>query len=306
MIRNRMKKFLLSTILMGICLFTQAQDNDSLLLQIQPVDTAWKKGGDIAINFSRVGLSNWAGGGQSSLSLATIFNLFANYEQDRNLWENKFNAAYGLIKSGEGSIRKSDDILMLESKYSYKFTERWWGSALINFRSQFDKGYEYNEDDTQGDRISQFLAPGYIQAALGITYRNSEFTYFITLSPVSAKFTIVTVDELTEMYGVEAGENFRGEFGATIDAGMKREILPNVDLESNINLFSNYENPSYIDVNWTVLLLMNVNKYITSSISTQLIYDHDIMVEKDNGAMGRAIQFKNVINVGLAYKFGQK
>lgn len=301
-----MKKFLLSVFLFSISFFLSAQDVDTLSLIAQPADTAWKNGGDLALNFSRVGLSNWAGGGQSSVSLGTIVNFFADYEKGKSLWQNKLNAAYGLIKAGEDGFKKSDDRLMLESKYSHKFTKRWLGTGLLSFRSQFDKGYEYGDGGVRGEKISQFMAPGYVQAALGFTYRNDKFVYHATLSPISAKLTIVTVDGLAEMYGIDPGENFRGEFGATFDAGMKREILPNVNLESNLNLFSNYEDAGHIDVNWSVLLMLKVNDYITSSISTQLIYDHDIVVQKDDGSMGRAVQFKNTVNVGFAYSFGYK
>ena len=39
----------------------------------------WKRGGVGTINFSQVGLNNWAAGGQSSLSVLGLANLFANY-----------------------------------------------------------------------------------------------------------------------------------------------------------------------------------------------------------------------------------
>jgi len=54
---------------------------------------------------------------------------------------------------------------------------------------------------------------------------------------------------------------------------------------------------------------MKVNKYISATVSTQLIYDHDIPIAVDNDndgindSVGPRAQFKEVIGVGLSYKF---
>jgi hypothetical protein len=54
---------------------------------------------------------------------------------------------------------------------------------------------------------------------------------------------------------------------------------------------------------------MKVNKFISATISTQLLYDHDIDIAVDNNndgiidAVGPRTQFKEVLGVGLSYKF---
>ncbi len=68
------------------------------------------------------------------------------------------------------------------------------------------------------------------------------------------------------------------------------------------------DEPENIDVNWEVLLNMKVNKYITASISTQLVYDNDIEIGIDStgdgviDSSGPRTQFKEVIAVGVSYK----
>ena len=64
-----------------------------------------------------------------------------------------------------------------------------------------------------------------------------------------------------------------------------------------------------IDVNWEGLLAMKVNKFITASITTHLLYDDDIdiAVDDDNDgiidAVGPRTQFKEVLAIGLSAKF---
>ena len=74
-------------------------------------------------------------------------------------------------------------------------------------------------------------------------------------------------------------------------------------------MFSNYlNNPQNIDVNWETLIQFKVNKYISATLSTHLIYDDDIdiAVFDDAGEQtgkGPRLQFKEVLGIGFAYKF---
>jgi len=79
---------------------------------------------------------------------------------------------------------------------------------------------------------------------------------------------------------------------------------------STVDLFSNYlHNPQNIDVNWQVLINMKVNKFLSASITTHIIYDDDIMIPLDRNedgiteGKGPRTQFKEVLGVGLSYKF---
>ena len=289
-------------------LIAQNVDSTTVLL---PADTAWDKGGDISINFSQISLSNWAGGGQSSIALSTILNFHADYDKGRNLWNNKFQAAYGLIRQGDGEgipIRKSDDLFLLESQYGRRFSNCWLASFLVNFRSQFYKGEELKKAADGSDStilVSEFMSPAYVQAALGFTYKKTE-VFIFTLSPITSKNTIVFNDRLAPIYGVKENKNIRSEVGASFNANLKKEIFKNVRFETNLNLFSNYQKAQNVDVNWTTHIVLKVNKYINSSITTQLIYDDDIDVPRDDKATaGPATQFKSAINVGFSFVFGK-
>ena len=90
----------------------------------------------------------------------------------------------------------------------------------------------------------------------------------------------------------------------------QKDVVENVNLSAKLELFSNYkDNPLNIDVNWEVLLSMKVNQYISTTISTNLIYDDDTNISVDNNkdgiidSFGPRTQFKEVLGVGLTYRF---
>lgn len=271
-------------------------------------DTTWKKGGMLGLNFSQVYLSNWAAGGQNSLSSNGLVSLFANRAKGKSSWDNTLDLAYGMLWQGDAAGVKTDDKIDFASKWGYQANQDWFYSALFNFRTQFAPGYE---DPFADDlvRISDFLAPAFSLAALGMDYKPSDnFTAFI--SPSTLKMTIVNDTTLSTNYGVAAGEMFRAEIGGYAKVQYTTELAENVSLMTKIDLFSNYlNNPQNVDVNWETLISMKINEYMSATISTQLIYDDDIAIarsqeyfESTGIAAGPITQFKEVLAVGFSYK----
>jgi hypothetical protein len=267
----------------------------------------WNKGALFNLGFSQVSLSNWSAGGNSSVSGNAIVNLHAKYKKGGISWDNTLNLGYGLLKQDKSATQKSDDNIELNSKFGKERTKQWSYAALINFNSQFTDGYDYPNDST---KISTFLAPGYLYGALGMDYKPTSYLS-IFLSPITSKTTIVTDTKLSEVgaFGVDAGEKIRSEFGGYVRANITKEIMKNIKLTSTLALFSNYiEKPENVDINWEMLVLMKVNKFVTVSINTKLIYDHDINITKDtngdgnNDVNGPRTQFKEILSVGLSYK----
>jgi hypothetical protein len=297
----------------------QAQDDDvdpdaealdSALTSV-PSDTSyWDKGAMININFSQVGLTNWAGGGNSSISIGALTNFRANYQRDKDAWDNRLDLAYGVLRQGDAveHFIKTDDNIILSSKYGRKIKENIFISAIVDFRTQFYQGL--TEVDGQQVVISKFMAPGFLLANIGATYRYKKI-FSATLSPLSSKTTFVNDDSLSSVgsYGVIAGERYRFQGGVNFTSSFAKNLMENVNLTTNLNLFAAYEKLSEIDVNWETALIFKVNKFITSSISTQLIYDEDISSKEiiinevtGDSRLAPGVQFKSVINVGLTFE----
>lgn len=275
----------------------------------------WTKGGAGALTFNQVALYNWAAGGQSNLTLIGNLNLFANRKWETGTWDNSLDLAYGFIKNNyryapETPIAKAEDKIEFNSKYGRKaFADKFQYSGLFSFRTQFDYGREKPGDKVY---ISRALAPAYIILAVGLDYKpNDKLSLF--LAPISGKVTIVTDDSLANAgaFGVNqlepgtndfrpgAGLNSRMEFGATFRAKLKTDIMENISLESNLELFSNYiDRPQNIDVRWTNALVAKVNKYITVNLFTDMIYDHDINIGRRDAKNGDPIYSINPEPVG--------
>lgn len=274
-----------------------------------------------SLTFNQVSLTNWAAGGQSSISGNVFVNLFANYKDDKQTWDNSLDLGYGLIRNNDQPFVKSDDRIEFNSKYGRNITDAWYYSGLLNFRTQFAPGYNIPNDSVL---ISDFLAPAYILLSLGFDYKPNE-NFTLMLSPVTSKTTIVNNQKLADAgaFGVEGaefdattgqkiadGKRIRYEIGSFLKLAYQKEVIENVNFQTKLDLFSNYlNNPGNIDVNWEVIVAMKINKYLTANLNTHLIYDDDIAIGVDrnddgiNDGFGPRTQFKEVFGLGLSYKF---
>lgn len=270
----------------------------------QDTTSYWKISGQASVNISQVSFSNWVGGGKNSVSGVGRFNMNANYVKEKIHWENTLKSGYGLLKEGEDETVKTDDKLELNSKLGVELKdEHLLYSSYLNFLTQFTDGYKYPNTT---DKISGAFSPAYLTVATGFDYQPSErFSLFLT--PVSAKFTFVTDEELSAAgaFGVEPGKKARAEMGASLKSELKTPVMKNVDLTSTLSLFSNYfHQPENIDVNWDINVNMKINDYLSANLFTNLVYDHDILIPiDDEGNTGRRIQMKQLFGVGLSYKF---
>lgn len=298
-----MKKILFTLTIIAFSIHIQGQDNPE-------ADTAWKFSGTTSLNLSQLSLTNWAAGGDNSLSGNALINLAANYTKDKTSWENTLKLGFGLIKQGDDPTRKSDDQIDLASKLGIKASDKWFYSGLLGFRTQFAQGYD-NPGDVDRVKISNFIAPGYLNFSLGMDYKPTE-TFSLFLAPLSSKFTFVLDDDLSAAgsFGLDPGQSSRAELGAYIKMAFKKEILKNVTLDTKVDLFSNYlENPQHVDVNWDLLLTFTINEYLSASLLTQLIYDYDIKFGTDTTGDGMddtfeaRVQFKELFGLGLTYSF---
>jgi hypothetical protein len=286
----------------------------------------WKKGGVLALTIAQTSLTNWAAGGQNSFAINGLVSLFANYKQGKSAWDNSLDIGYGLLRQGkETDFMKTDDKIDLLSKYGYRAHKNLYYSALINFKTQMADGLDYNSDTS---KISGFLAPAYLTIAAGMDYKpNANFSAFV--APLTGKITLINDQTLADAgaYGVdpatydgsgnllEHGSKNKSEFGGYVRMiysknDFKTEILKNLAFTTKIDLFSNYlKNPQNIDVSWETQLALKINKFLSMNINTHLIYDDDVNIAIDNNEdgiideKGPRIQFKEIVGVGISYKF---
>lgn len=281
----------------------------------------WKKSGTFGVNFSQSSFTNWASGGQNSIAINSLFNLNVSYRTQKAAWDNLLAMGYGMQQQGKDGVPiKTDDRLEFTSKYGRSAYKNLFYAALVNFKTQFAPGYNYPNDSV---RISDFMCPAYLTMALGMDYKKGE-NLSVFLAPLTGRVTFINSQRLSDAgaYGVEAatydtlgniitiGKKSKKEFGGYMRLFYKAEVMKNVSFQSKVDLFTNYlKNPENVDVGWEALISMKVNKYISATISTHLIYDDDISIAIDKNKdgiieeNGPRIQFKEILAVGFSYKF---
>lgn len=294
-------------------------------------DTSWTNSATFGVNFSQVGLSNWSGGGQNTIAVIGLFSGTANYLRERVSWNNALELGYGITKLGKQEFRKSDDKIILISKFGYALigagvrSEMGLGAdgqpikadvkvgdavsslgigAVVDFRTQFTEGFTYDDALGTRTRISSLFAPAYLTGGIGADYKPAEY-FSLFVSPLSARFVFVGDKELADMgaFGVEAGQSVRSEFGASLSSLFKRDLIANVNLQSRLALFMAYRSPLAVVVNSETLLVLKVNDYINASVGFDIFYDDKIFITRDDGSVGPATQFRNTIAVGFSYTF---
>ena len=314
--KKKLYAIILLLTLVNILTFSQITEGEKQL-RTQKADSVkgWKRGGFLVLNLAQTSLTNWVAGGENSVAINGIFSGFANYKKGKSVWDNSLDLGYGMLKQGKNSsFRKTDDKFDFLSIYGRDAFKNFYYAGLFNFKTQMAPGYNYPD---VSNKISDMFSPAYLLIALGLDYKpNNYFSAFI--APLTVKFTIVNDQKLADegAFGVSPGKKSLTEFGGYLRAiysrnDFKSEFLKNVSFTTKIDLFSNYaKKPQNIVVNWETLIALKVNKFISASINTQLIYDDKIRVPSDvngNGTIGPGegvrskVQFKEILGIGISY-----
>ncbi|MBE7171015.1 MAG: DUF3078 domain-containing protein [Williamsia sp.] len=300
--------------LMGMLLCLAARTQDATVKELKEaaskqikkdaadtIPARWKKGGLITFNLAQGALSNWQGGGdKSTFSVVSYLNLYAYYKKDRHSWDNTLDLGYGVINTTSLGTRKSDDRIDLVSKYGYTLHKKLSMAGLFNFRSQFSPGFEYEAKNASGaqprTKTSTFLAPAYVLLSLGFNYKPADFVS-VFVSPITQRWVIVQDNFLSSKgaYGVDTGKKSRNELGAFLSADFNKEIAKNVVYKSRLDLFSNYKSkPQNVDVYWTNVFALKVNRFLSANITLDLLYDDDAIARW---------QLRQLLGVGFSAKF---
>lgn len=312
------KKLCIALVFTSLCIgVARAQDTPNL------TDTTyWKSKVLFGLNGTQTSFVNWSAGGRNNFSALAFLDGNALFQKGNLKWNNDVKIALGglqfLDKEGvKEQIQKTDDRIDLSSALGYEFKKKWFYTAMGTFKTQMMDGYVLPNDSI---RASRFMAPAYLNFSLGIEYVPSS-NFSLYLSPISMKTTIVNDQVLADAgaFGVDGatytsqgalltnGSRVRNEFGAYFKLTYSKELMTNIQLKSRLELFSNYaEKPQNVDVNAEAIITFKINKWFTSSLQWNLVYDDDIRITDNKGNVGPRTQFKSVLGLGVAYTLKSK
>ncbi|MFD0931459.1 DUF3078 domain-containing protein [Psychroflexus salinarum] len=282
--------------------FAQSDSNSTT-----PKDSIWNFEGNFQFLINQAAFnSEWQGGGTSNYSANAVVNYDINYNKGKYTWDTKILGDYGINKTKNQEFnRKTNDRLEINSTVGRQIGKsKWYTSAFMNFRTQFAKGYEFGEDANGNETRTlqtEFMSPAFTQLGLGALWKHSD-DIRVNISPVTgriitanSKFTTTQGYVDGDFFGLDQGSSIRTEFGASVNAFVKFKLMENITVGNVLGLYSNYlEDPQNVDIDYTLNLVMSVNKYISANFTFQTIYD-------DNAVKG--FQVREVLGVGFNYDF---
>lgn len=276
----------------------------------------WKTSSTIGLKFSQIGLKNWSAGGDPSIAALIYADYGATLEKGKHVWTAKVAGEYGMQKIKGDPFRKNSDRVEAMTKYGVQLDKekKWYLATLLNARSQFSKTFTFDGDGNKVQTVSKFASPIILEYSLGIDYKPCEH-FSLYMSPVAGKTIIVQNDAIAalNLHG-NKGKNVDNQFGALLVAAYKQEVYKDesgkniVSLESTLKLYKDYlAGPAQnIDVDWQSAVNLTVAKYITASVFMHMIWDYDSDTDSVTPDIQRAVQFKDVIGVGVAYTITDK
>lgn len=225
-------------------------------------------------------------------------------------------------------FRKNQDNLQLTSVGSYQLDKKGklFASGLLDFRTQLLSGFDnYSHKDTvlnddgsideintnperinSRELVSQFASPAYLTVSAGLTYKPVTWIQMY-ISPVAGKLTFVNPAANVfnaknggigaTAYGLENPTDvYRAEFGWYFRGNLEKEVLKNVIVKTQIELFGNYLDKESID---------NIDRTVDANDGT--VYydpatrDQNFVVGQD-GSGNNIYAYDNRLNVDVNWQ----
>lgn len=265
-------------------------------------DKVWYIKNNLTLSTEQNMYTNWEAGGVGSFAFSAFYKGFYNYHKKKIKWDNSVELGYGKMRqdnNGKGifdhgnRFRKNEDKIEINSIVGYKAFDGWNYSALINLKSQFDKGFK---DDTL--LVSDFFSPAYLTTSIGMEYKPRNYLS-ILISPLAGRTTYISNKTLAKAGNFGLTEDTQIDFalGSYVKLFFEKQVFTNVDLLTKLEFFNDYKKVPFFkntDVNFEVFVTMKVNKYFAAFINLQTIYNYDF---------SQKLQFKERVGLSIPLDF---
>ena len=277
-------------------------------------------------------------GGDNTIAAVATAHLLHNFKKGDFVLETVFDAKLGYNRmkietnaaTGEesGVWFKNQDEFSIQTSPAWQFSKNWSFGSILKFRTQFANGYKSRSAQEREDRLSSFMAPGYLDVSVGLTYTcpHDKFPIKINLSPLAMSSTFVESrwvryyfdnkdDDGKQLwtgkaYGVPVNKTSLYEGGSSVQVDFDRSFGKNGIVRYRTTLYSFYgwisnlghmHNTEYVKVDptvrWENTIDIKATKFLTTNFYFQLFY---------NKAQCTRIQTQTLLSVGLTYTFKNK
>lgn len=233
--------------------------------------SAWTKGLVGSVSLTQAAYDNWKAGGENTVAFKVALDGKAERTAGRVRQTHSAQFAYGKSRVGDQGVRKIDDLLRYNLALAFLVNGPVSPVLGVDARTQVDDGFNYGTDPNT--LIARFLSPAYIVESIGVGYEPAPWIK-LRLGAAS-KQTVVTEETLRAGYGLDPDEQVRGEIGANFGALLEKEVVQNVFLKSELDIFEAFTDASHPDVRLKNLVQMKVNAYLNVNLEAEIYYDND-------------------------------
>ncbi len=284
----------------------------------------WNNGNVLNINVDEVAFVNWNAGGNSNVSIGADLRLYRYLTYKYLSWNNEIRVGYGVNAQEGRRLRKAQDFIRISSSLGYRrdTLTNWFYSVKMNLNTQLNRGFRYPD---RSQAISRFMAPGYVLFGAGTSYILNKNNFNLYISPLTMKSTLVLDQNLADQgaFGVREaelddmgnvirpGSNLLLELGFLVTHDWETMVAKNIFMDHRLSLYTDYlDGFGEIDVDWEISFKMTVNKFIKTMVGTHLIWDEDILFDRQVAPDGTVeypgaprLQFKQLFSLGMTLNF---
>ena len=264
----------------------------------------WIRTFSASLQFSQAYISpNWYQGGNNNLNMLAqlYYNVKLNPKYHENiLFETTAQYKLGMNNAPDDSIHGyniSDDLFQVNSTFGLKAMHNWYYSVNAQFKTQFFNSYAVNSNDLR----SAFLSPGELTAGVGMTYnyanKKKTITFDASLAPLSYSLkTCINHDIDPGKYNIKPGHRTLHSFGSSAEVKFFWRLTYNITYSSRLFAFTDYDTAQ---ADWENKVNFEINRFLATQIYVHARYDSSTPKDGD----WHKLQLKEIISVGLSYKF---
>ncbi len=269
----------------------------SAFLEIQAqikdtVDSRWSTTMVGGLNFSQVAFSNWTKGGENSLTWTLNYDFNFKFDDDDIGFKTKFRSLYGRTKFDGKDYRTNENEFYLDQVLSYHASWKVDPFFSNSIRTQLTTGFDYS--GPKPVKVADFFDPAIITQSVGFTYDKLsalQTRLGIALQHTTAdRYTKYTNDVSTS----DKEETYKFETGFESVTNAKIKLDDNIFAESNLILFTRFEEIDVWDVRWDNSMVAKVNSWLNVSFTYNFIF------KKSESVIA---QMKESWQMGIVYNF---
>lgn len=307
---NKKRTVVLTFVLISFIIFEVSAQQKTVKDSIKN----WKTNAFFHLGANGTLYHNWTASGKNNMAIQALSKINKDYTKDKVKFNAELNLIYGMATDHGELLAKQSDLIQLESELNYQLKNNFHFTCFTHLTTQFSSGYIYTETSTDAEiktKVSNFLSPGLSHEAIGIHLIGKK--YQIGLAPLAMKQTIVIDNSISKsIYGLDNSENIKNEFGLYLNGNLNLSYFHNkLTIDSDLTIFSNYDNLGTTDLIFKNLIQYKVTKYFSINSCFIMIYDEDIsrpnLIDSNGngipdtiGSSNSKIQIKEALTLGLS------